>query len=224
MLDTWFGHNRDMPFLLRVELPDVPGSLGMLATALGAAGADIEAIQIVEHRADGIAIDDVLLELPVGALPDSLITACHAIEGVKVLWISRYHAGANLSMDLETVEAFTAEPQRALERLVDAVPTTFRTDWALAVALDTENQVLHSTAAAPRLTPEMLATIHADRLDDFSGFEEIPATLAAAVSSKTGAGTHVAIIAGRHGGPEFIASERARLEHMTALAASLQNR
>ena len=90
--------------------------------------------------------------------------------------------------------------------------------------MDTENQVLHSTAAAPRLTPEMLATIHADRLDDFSGFEEIPATLAAAVSSKTGAGTHVAIIAGRHGGPEFIASERARLEHMTALAASLQNR
>jgi len=31
-----------MAFLLRVELPDVPGSLGAVATALGAVGADIE--------------------------------------------------------------------------------------------------------------------------------------------------------------------------------------
>ena len=41
--------------LLRVELPNVPGSLGRLATAIGAAGGDIEAIEIVEKR-DDIAI------------------------------------------------------------------------------------------------------------------------------------------------------------------------
>ena len=34
-----------MAFLLRVALTDVPGSLGALATALGGAGADIEAIR-----------------------------------------------------------------------------------------------------------------------------------------------------------------------------------
>ncbi|MDQ3591372.1 MAG: amino acid-binding protein, partial [Actinomycetota bacterium] len=38
-----------MAFLLRVELPDVPGSLGTLASALGTTGADIQAIEIVEH-------------------------------------------------------------------------------------------------------------------------------------------------------------------------------
>ncbi len=43
-----------MPFLLRVELPDVPGSLGRLATAIGEAGGDIEAIEIVEKRHDGV--------------------------------------------------------------------------------------------------------------------------------------------------------------------------
>ena len=37
-----------MPFLLRVELPDVPGSLGRLASAICLAGGDIEAIEIVE--------------------------------------------------------------------------------------------------------------------------------------------------------------------------------
>ena len=36
-----------MPFLLRVALPDRPGSLGAVATALGEAGADISAVAVV---------------------------------------------------------------------------------------------------------------------------------------------------------------------------------
>ena len=85
-----------MPFLLRVELPDVPGSLGRLASAIGVAGGDIEAIEIVEKGLDGVALDDVLLEVMPGALPDSIVSACTALEGVRVLWISRYAAGGNL--------------------------------------------------------------------------------------------------------------------------------
>ena len=139
-----------MAFLLRVELPDVPGSLGALATALGGAGADIEAIEIVEHRSDGVAVDDVLLELPTRLMPDALITACHALEGVRVHWISRYNAGANLSMDLEAVETFTQEPAKALEHLVSVVPPTFRTDWAMALRrVDGEPETLHASPAAP---------------------------------------------------------------------------
>jgi hypothetical protein len=72
---TSWQHGRDsvgrVPFLLRVELPDVPGSLGQVATAIGEAGGDIEAIEIVEHRADGMAVDDVLLETAPGTMPDS---------------------------------------------------------------------------------------------------------------------------------------------------------
>ena len=51
-----------MSLLLRVELPDVPGSLGRLATAIGVAGGDIGALEIVEKRYDGTAVDDVLVE------------------------------------------------------------------------------------------------------------------------------------------------------------------
>ena len=79
-----------MPFLLRVELPDVPGSLGRVATAIGEAGGDIEAIEIVEKRHDeGVAVDDVLLEMKDGAMPDSVVSACNALDGVRVMWISR---------------------------------------------------------------------------------------------------------------------------------------
>jgi len=52
-------------FLLRVILPDKPGSLGAVATALGNAGADILGVDVVE-RADGHAIDDLAVELPHG--------------------------------------------------------------------------------------------------------------------------------------------------------------
>ena len=98
-----------MPFLLRVELPDVPGSLGRVATAIGEAGGDIEAIEIVEKRHDGNAVDDMLLEIAEGTMPDSIVSACNRMDGVKVVWISRYAAGGNLFLDLEAVEELTAD-------------------------------------------------------------------------------------------------------------------
>ena len=57
-----------MTYLLRVAVPDRPGSLGALATALGEVGADIVSLDVVE-RHDGLAVDDVLVELPHGASP-----------------------------------------------------------------------------------------------------------------------------------------------------------
>ena len=86
-----------MPYLLRVELPDVPGSLGRVASAIGEAGGDIEAIEIVEHRGEGTAVDDVLLEMAHGVMPDSVVSACNQLDGVHVLWISRYAAGGSSS-------------------------------------------------------------------------------------------------------------------------------
>ena len=78
-----------MPYLMRVELPDVPGSLGRVASAIGEAGGDIDAIEIVEKR-DGFAVDDVLLEMAPGTMPDSVVSACGTLDGVSVLWINRY--------------------------------------------------------------------------------------------------------------------------------------
>ena len=121
-----------MPFLLRVELPDVPGSLGRVATAIGEAGGDIEAIEIVEKR-DGTAVDDVLLEMHGGAMPDSIVSACNALDGVRVMWISRYAAGGNIFLDLEVVEELTADPAKALDRVVDLLPVAFRADWAMRI-------------------------------------------------------------------------------------------
>lgn len=199
-----------MPFLLRVLLPDVPGSLGRVATAIGMSGGDIEAIEIVEKREDGTVVDDVLLEVAVGTMPDSVVSACSAVEGVEVLWISRYPAGGNLVMDLEAVEELTAAPDRAFDRLVDLLPATFRVDWA--ARLHRAKGVVYGTSAAPEELEfvEIEAPVRLEVPED-----EVTLYAAARLD-----GNEVVVI-GRRGGPEFADSEIARLGHLCGLANTI---
>jgi hypothetical protein len=212
-----------MAFLLRVELPDVPGSLGALATVLGGAGADIEAIEIVERRSDGKVIDDVLLELPPQVMPDALITACHSLEGVTVNWISRYNAGANLSMDLEAVERFTDDPALAISSLVEVLPATFRTDWAFAIErVDGGPSVIAKSSTAPDLVDEAVEWLDLRSSKVLREVPEWDSTVVAASPARDRLGHGLVVVVGRHGGPEFLNSELARLGHMVSLAASVQ--
>jgi hypothetical protein len=211
-----------MAFLMRVELPDVPGSLGALASALGAAGADIEAIEIVEHRDDGVAVDDVLLELQPGVLPDMVVSACRKLDGVNVLWVSRYAAGANLHLDLEAVESLTEQPDQALSRLVELVPVVFRADWAMMVQSSEDTTLaVDSTSASPAvegICDTWLPLRRGQRLAGPVGLEAWESTLMIGVP----VGSHDrALVAGRRGGPDFLDSELARLAHLAALAASI---
>lgn len=195
--------------LLRVSLPDVPGSLGRLASAIGAAGGDIGAIEIVDKRYDGTAVDDVLLEAANGTMPDSIVSACTALEGVEVLWIGRYLAGGNLFLDLEVVEALTEEPETAHDRLVDALPMAFRCEWAARLC---EGVIEHaSEGAPPSLSVDIGSEVARQHLGD---------DLLAIVPL----GTDQAVVLGRRGGPEFLDSELARLEHLVGLTVSIARR
>lgn len=201
-----------MPFLLRVLLPDVPGSLGRVATAIGMAGGDIEAIEIVEKRDDGTVVDDVLLELEQGMMPDSVVSACNSLDQVSVLWISRYPAGGNLVMDLEAVEELTASPDDALDRLVDLLPATFRVDWGARV--HRAKGVVHRTSAAPEEF-EFVEIEAPTRIESPEG--EVTLFAAARLD-----GNEIVVI-GRRGGPEFAESEIARLGHLCGLAITIAN-
>ena len=212
-----------MPYLLRVELPDVPGSLGRVAAAIGEAGGDIEAIEIVEHRRDGTAVDDVLLETAPGVMPDSLVSACNQLDGVQVLWVSRYGAGGNLFLDLEAVEALTQSPRTARDEIVDLLPITFRADWGMRLSrVGDQVKVMHRTSAAPETTdghPDWFPAKQARRLD-------LPRDWEMRAEGTLVAGAPIGdedelVLFGRRGGPDILDSELARLGHLAALAASI---
>jgi hypothetical protein len=210
-----------MSYLLRVELPDVPGSLGRLASAIGRAGANIDAIEIVgRDGARGTAIDDVFIAPDAEVMPDSIVSACNSLEGVQVLWISRYAAGGNLFLDLEAVESMTEDPVKAIERLVDALPNVFRVDWGVHLRRDgVTASVVHGTPAAPTEIPEKI--VWPDNLEKGQRID-VPEAWADLVVAGSPLNADELVVVGRRGGPEFLDSEIARLAHLIAMAASLR--
>jgi len=73
-------------FQLNVALPDRPGSLGLLASAIGAAGGDIRALAVVKSEY-GRGYDDITVAVP-GNDPTDLLNVLGAIGGVEVLSIT----------------------------------------------------------------------------------------------------------------------------------------
>ncbi len=72
-------------YQLKISLPDRPGSLGALASAIGAAGCDIRSLSVLESR-DGIGYDDILVAVP-GTDPTDLVEVLSSIGGVSVISI-----------------------------------------------------------------------------------------------------------------------------------------
>jgi hypothetical protein len=208
-----------MTHLLRIALPDVPGSLGAVASALGRAGVNIEAIEIVEHRGDGVAVDDFFIRLQPGVMPDAAVSAVMTLDAVEVQWVSRYAASGNLHLDLEAVEMIAQEPSRAYEILTDVLPGVFRGDWAMVVVR--EGGVVRApsmTPGAPRVSDarsDWFPISGAIRLD-------APAAWGSTLLGAAPLGSPERLVLfGRHGGPEILSSELARLSLLATLAASI---
>jgi hypothetical protein len=204
-------------FLMRVVLPDRPGSLGAVATVMGTVGADILAVEIVE-KYEGYAVDDFVLELPIGNAPDALVTACTSVPGVEVVWLSHYPEGWGLQADVDVLNAMTEDPDHAEEILTLEAPQVFRVTWAVLVD-PVAGKVLAQTDLAPDLDGTGIAA-----LGDLTGSRlgELPdgwlpgwgETLVAVAPFRNDA----SIVLARRGGPEFLKSELARLRHLAALA------
>ncbi len=73
-------------FHLSVALPDRPGSLGLLASAIGAAGGDIRELAVVKSEG-GRGYDDITVAVP-GSDPTDLLDLLNSIGGVEVISIS----------------------------------------------------------------------------------------------------------------------------------------
>ena len=73
-------------FRLQLSLPDRPGALGLLASAIGAAGCDIRGLVVVKSEG-GRGFDDVTVAVP-GSDPTDLLQVLGSIGGVEVISVT----------------------------------------------------------------------------------------------------------------------------------------
>jgi ACT domain-containing protein len=73
-------------FKIQIALPDRPGSLGAVASAIGFAGGDIRSLVVLRSE-DGRGIDDITVAVP-GSDPTDLLEVLNSIGGVEVLTVT----------------------------------------------------------------------------------------------------------------------------------------
>ena len=199
--------------LMRVALPNRPGSLGAVATALGSIGAQINLVEIVEKRHD-VEIDEFILELPMSQSVGSIVETCDALTGVQVDWIRNYPRGGNIELDIQLRQRMAADPQHAAETFVNAAPVVFRAQWALLLDVTLPTVSLF-TPGSPSLDERSLARfrpydkVHRLALEEgwLPGWHSCSAVVAPIAASR-------AVVVGRRSDPPFFASEVVRLEYL----------
>ena len=214
-----------MSYLLRVQLPDRPGSLGALALALGKIGADILSMDVVE-RGDGYAVDDIVVDLSLGSLPDSLITAAETLPGVFVDSIRPYSGLLDAHRELELIDRVATASHDRLQVLVDITPRVLRVGWSTVI--ETGQDGVYRVVGSPGApltqavnVPWMPLTKPAV-LDDEADWvpkiwQDMGTKLAAAPLGQTGK----VLVLGRPGGPAFRPSEVARLGYLAGIIGTV---
>ncbi|MCF6505910.1 ACT domain-containing protein [Blastococcus sp. MG754426] len=218
-----------MSYLLRLVLPDRPGVLGAVATALGLAGIDIVSLDVLE-RGNGIAVDDVVVDLPGDRLPDSLITAAQTVPGVQVESLRPFAGPLDTHRELDLLDALARGDRPPTALLTESLPRVFHSGWV--VILDDSGQpapladgaVLAASEAAPSFAHLTLPwlPLTGPRLlpSDEPWLPERWQEMAIEMMAVPyGAGR--AIVLGRSGGPAFRRSELLRLAHFTGIATTV---
>jgi hypothetical protein len=212
-------------FLLRIVLPDKPGSLGAVATALGNAGADILGVDVVE-RGHGHAVDDLAVELQHGRPPDVLITAAESVPGVEVESVRPHSGRLETHRELELIDQIASDPENGLHLLAEGVPRIFRAGWALiAEREDGSSYRLAESTAAPETRAGDLPWLPLEKatvLDPAVHWMPDPwSALDTELAAAPFGPKARALVVGRPGGPVFRPSELARLSHLAGIVVTV---
>lgn len=145
--------------LVRIWLPDRPGALGLVASRIGAIGADIVNIDVLE-RSDHVAVDEFGVVLARPDLVKLLIREIEEVDGASVEEWKLVDRFPDPRIDaLESVEHVCHATSRAdlAARLASSVCAEFAADWA-AVLRDDQIVAAEGRGTPPATVLHALAT------------------------------------------------------------------
>ncbi len=220
-----------MSYLLRLVVPDKPGALGAVATALGLAGIDIVSVDVLE-RGGGVAVDDVVVDLPHGRVPDSLITAVRTVPGVEVETLRPFAGPLDTHRELELLDALAQAADGTAAKLLAAeLPRVFHSGWTVVLEATGDRdagrpwEVAAASDAAPDFEGLTLPwmPLHSPRLlpSDEDWLPERWQEMAIEMMAAPYGGPGCALVLGRSGGPAYRRSELMRLAHLAGIATTL---
>jgi hypothetical protein len=215
-------------YLLRLVVPDRPGALGAIATALGGAGIDIVSVDVLE-RGGGVAVDDVVVDLPADRLPDSLITAALTVPGVTVEALRPFAGPLDTHRELDLLDALAHAAEGTADKLLAAeLPRVFHGGWAVILrgsGSGSAGDVVAASDAAPTFEglPLPWLPLDAPRLlpSEEDWLPERWREMAIEMMAAPYGSPRSAVVLGRSGGPAFRRSELLRLAHLTGIAATV---
>nr|WP_231375757.1 amino acid-binding ACT domain protein [Corynebacterium aquatimens] len=219
--------------MVRVVLPDTPGSLGELAEAFGLVDANIQSVDIVETtRVDGnpVVTDDIVVELPTGAMVDSLLTAAASLGGVEIDSIRPYSGRVDRREQVQMLARVATQIHnlpKAMEELVSVMPQALTSSWAVVLRTTDNGLVRVATSqAAPGDdgTKPHIEDVHDARILHPESDDWVPEAwwiLDSALAITPLASTDLYMVVGRTGGPDFLASEVAHIGDLGAIVGAL---
>jgi hypothetical protein len=209
---------------MRISVPDRTGALGAVAAALAGAGADIRSLDVVSVE-DGIAVDDLVIEVP-GPVED-VRRAVEAIEGVIVEVLRPVPRLPSAASPLEVAARLAERPaDEVLACFVEEVPRALHGAWcAIVRARAPRPEVVAASVGAPSF-----ATLEAPWLP-LTAPRRLEAALWMPRTWREGHPQHTlaavplgspdqAVLLARRHGPRFHTAELADLARLARLAAA----
>jgi hypothetical protein len=200
---------------IRVRLPDRPGSLGKVARILGAAGADVVQMIVLE-RDGGRALDDFTVAWPAHTSIDRLIEGLGFIPGVEVegVWPTVEPQGA--FVDAALIGQLAAEPGDGLAIFTDALPGILSADWAGLLRVPSGAAALVYASAGARFAGA-LPDVRPIRPRAFAGTDGTNYALAPIGGLRTG----LVLLVARTAAPRFHHTEVFRLTQLVSAAEAV---
>lgn len=212
-------------YALRISLPDRPGGLGAVTSALGEAGLNITSLDVVES-AEGMAIDQLLVEGKPNSSQD-IIKVVESVPSVVVDYVRALSHDEDRRDPLELAVDVVEAEKDPLRVLVDGVPGAFDASWCIAVRERTpQPEPLAASGLAPSLVGARLPWFPVESprrlavgpwVPDRWSLDQRSASFAVAPLR----GGNEALLVARTRGPGFQGAELRHLGHLARITATV---